>query len=126
MSGTTLHIREFGDAIVIDARGGLALGLGCDSLHRQVQNLVRSGCSRILLLTSSIESVSPADIGELMAGYAAVRAAGGELKLLNPSERVVEALRIAGVDSLFEIETDLEAHRNGQPSHEFRSECYVG
>jgi anti-anti-sigma factor len=104
--GARLTIRDVGDVIVIDAYGKLASGEGSHSLHAQLRELAASGHSRILLKVSGVPSLDTADIGELMAGYAAVTMAGGELKLLNPRDRVEVALRTTRIDRLLNTYVD--------------------
>lgn len=95
-----LAIRDTGDVIVIDACGRIAEGKGRHSLRLQLQRLAESGRSQILLRISDVPSLDAADIGELMAGYAAVVMAGGELKLLNPRNQVEDALRATHINRL--------------------------
>jgi anti-anti-sigma factor len=104
--GARLTIRDDGDVVVIDACGKLAAGEGRHSLRAQLQRLAESGRFRILLRVSGVPSLDAADIGELMAGYAAVTLAGGELKLLNPRNRVEDALRTTRIDMLLEAYAD--------------------
>lgn len=60
----------------------------------------------------------PAGIGEWMAGYAAIAMAGGELKLLNPGNRVKDALRTTRIDRLLKTHTSTKYPRFGaSPRH---------
>lgn len=104
--GARLTIRGVGDIIVIDASGKLASGEGRHSLRAQLQRLAESGRLRILLEVSGVPSLDAADIGELMAGYASVAMAGGELKLLNARSRVEDSLRTTRINQVLDAYTD--------------------
>jgi len=104
--GARLTIRDAGDVVIIDAYGKLAAGEGRHSLHVQLRKLAESGHFRILLKVADVPSLDPSDIGELMAGYAAIAMAGGELKLLNPRNRVEDALRTTRIDQLLSTYVD--------------------
>jgi anti-anti-sigma factor len=104
--GARLTIRDAGDVVIIDAYGKLAAGEGRHSLHAQLRKLAESGHFRILFKVADVPSLDPADIGELMAGYAAIAMAGGELKLLNPRNRVEDALRTTRINQLLSTYVD--------------------
>lgn len=136
MSGQ-LTIRDDGDVIIIDAYGKLASGEGRHSLHAQLRKLTESGHFRILLNISAIPSMNSADIGELMAGHAAVAMAGGELKLLNPRDCVADVLRTTRISMMMDTyPNEASAIRSFSGAHhprlrmaarsEPRSEWYYG
>jgi anti-anti-sigma factor len=96
--GARLAIRDAGDVIIVDAYGKLAAGEGRHSLHAQFRTLAETGRIRILLKVAGVPPLDPAGIGELMAGYAAIAAAGGELNLPDPRNRVEHELRTTRID----------------------------
>lgn len=132
MTSTRLVIRDTGDVIVIDAYGKLAAGNERHSLHAQLRRLAGAGRSRILLNLSAIPSMDSADVGELMAGHAAVTMAGGDLKLLSPLGQVADLLhRTRIADLLDDYSNEASAIRSFavEPpggSSEVRSELYYG
>jgi anti-anti-sigma factor len=132
-----LIVRDDGDVVVIEAFGKLASGNGCHSLHAQIKQLAGNGHCRILVNVSGVPCLDSADIGELLAGYASVVMAGGELKLLNPRDKVESVLRTTRISKLLGIYVDeLSAFRSfsGMPhsvqriaaGSEPRSEWYIG
>ena len=131
------NIRDNGNVVVIDIHGKLASLDGRHSLHSQLRHLAGAGQVRILLNLSGLSSMDSADIGELLAGYAAVTMAGGEVKLLNPSTLVGDVLRTTRLTKLLDIHfSEAAAIRSftwtPQPlphlatSLETRSEWYIG
>lgn len=135
--GVRLAIHDDGDVVVIHAFGKIGSGAGSRSLHARLRQLSEQGHSRFLLNVAGVTSMDSADIGELVAGYAAVVLAGGELKLLNPSSDVEVVLRVTRITQLLDIYGDeaaaLWSFSGSRPSRlqtmagcEPRSEWYFG
>lgn len=101
-----LTIRNNSNVMVIDAFGKLASGEGRHSLHARLRKLAESGHLRILLNVSGVPSMDSYDIGELVAGHAAVTMAGGELKLLNPRDSVETVLQNTRISNLLDTYVD--------------------
>ena len=131
-----LNIRDDGDVIVIDAYGKLATGQERHSLHAQLRRLAVSGRKRILLNLAALPSMDSADIGELMAGHAAIAMAGGVIKLLSPLGQVADILRETQITKLMDAYpneasaimsfTDLTPRLRMAARNEPRSEWYYG
>lgn len=73
-----------------------------------VKELIDKGVSNLILDFSEVDFLSSAGLRVMVTARKALRGAGGDLVLANPSERVVETLDIAGLDVLFEVFPDRE------------------
>jgi len=115
-------IRQSGDVTLIDLKGPITLGeaLAHDSeggdhpgegerpvvIGEIVRDLLKRGRQKILLNLRNVNYIDSSGIGELVGAFTKVQAQGGQLKLLNPTVKVVNVLRLTRLDHFFPVETD--------------------
>jgi anti-sigma B factor antagonist len=98
--------RRFGDAIVVDAVGRIALAEGAALLRDAARGLIEQGEKRIILNLASVDFIDSAGLGELVRTHASVHSHGGQLKLVKPSKHVHDLLKMTKLDRVLEIEPD--------------------
>ncbi|HZU26211.1 MAG TPA: STAS domain-containing protein [Bryobacteraceae bacterium] len=100
----TVAVRLLEDVAVVDLAGKFTLGNGTGVIRETVVDLIQAGYRKILLNLADVTYLdSAAGIGGLVAGYIAAMRQGARLKLLRPGKYVRDALRITGLDRVFEI-----------------------
>ena len=104
-----LNTRHVGDVTVIDVSGRITLGEGSSAIFDEVRNLTAGGNKKILLNLGEVPYIDSSGIGELVAGFTSAAKAGGTMKLLNPTKRVKDLLRMTNLNTIFEVYED-EAH----------------
>jgi anti-sigma B factor antagonist len=70
---------------------------------------IRSGHHKLVLETDGTDYMSSAAVRALISAQKALKGRGGGVVLAQPSERVKEIIRIAGMESLFPIYETTEA-----------------
>jgi anti-sigma B factor antagonist/stage II sporulation protein AA (anti-sigma F factor antagonist) len=75
----------------------------------ELSTLAESGRVNLVLDLGAVEFISSAGLRVLVTTRKAVKGAGGEIVLAQPSTQVVETLEIAGLDVLFEKYPSREA-----------------
>jgi anti-sigma B factor antagonist len=98
--------REFGEAIVVDIAGRIALADGTALVRDTIRQLAEQGKERIVLNMSGVDFIDSAGLGELVRAHASVRSRRGQLKIVNPSKQVHDLLRMTKLDQVLEIEPD--------------------
>ncbi len=101
-----LTIRERRNVFVVEAEGRLTLGEGTSALRARIGDLLEGGARRILVNMAGITYLYSSGLGELVAAYTAVTAAGGQIKLLNLTSRAHELLSITKLCTVFETFDD--------------------
>ena len=96
MPPLTLREASLGDAIRLDAEGGLD-AYTCDQLSRAFEALFRSRRHRIVLCLEKIEYLSSAGAGAVFAALAEARSKGGDVVILKPSEAARSVFQALGV-----------------------------
>ena len=85
-------VRGTGDVAVVDLAGGpLPVGQ-TGTLRETIQRLLHAGSRRILLNLAGVGRVDRPGIGELLWAFISVTRGGGEMRLVNVSQRTKAVL----------------------------------
>ena len=98
--------RQVEDIAIVDVSGRITMGEGNVMLREVVRQLVETGHKKIAMNLHEVGYVDSSGIGELVKAYTTVRNQGGQLKLVNPSKRVLDLLQMTRLSSVFTIEAD--------------------
>ncbi len=105
-----LDIRQRRDVTILVLEGRLVEGPGSQQLREAVEVLLESRRLHLVVDLSSVTSIDSGGVGELVASAQRLKEAGGQLKVINPLDRVVRVLDVARVLPMFEVfETEEEA-----------------
>ena len=94
--------RQAGDVTILDMSGAVRMGEGSISLRNAIRGLVEQGKKKILLNLGGVKNVDSSGIGELIANYTTVSRDGGQLKLLNLTDRIQNLLVITKLLTVFD------------------------
>ena len=94
--------RQAGDITILDMRGAVRIGEGSVALRDSVRDLVEKGKKKILLNLGGVSYIDSSGIGELIANYTTVSRQGGELKLLNLTDKIQNLLVITKLLTVFD------------------------
>jgi len=97
------NTRQINGITIVDLSGNITLDQGSLILRDTVRELLGNGQKKILLHLGEVTGIDGSGIGELVNAYTSVRDQGGELKLLNLSEKVQDLLQITKLYTVFDI-----------------------
>jgi len=110
MAELNINERQAGDVTVLDMSGKITIGEGSVSLRAAIRRLLEEGKKRILLNLAGISYVDSSGIGELVSSYTAINKEGGQLKLLNLTQKLQDLLTITKLLTVFDVyESEAEA-----------------
>jgi len=110
MAELDLNERQAGDVTVLDLSGAVRIGDGCVAMRNAVRQLVDAGKHKILLNLGGVKYMDSSGIGELIANLTTVSRAGGQLKLLNLTDKITDLLVITKLLTVFDVyESEAEA-----------------
>lgn len=111
MSKLIIRKRREGDNILIlTLDGKLRLGEDNVEFHGTIRQLIEKGEKYILLNLGNVTYIDSTGLGELVSSYVAVTRAGGQIKLLNLTNRVHELMTVTKLATVFDIyENEAEA-----------------
>ena len=98
--------REVAHVTILDIRGRIVLGDEIHALRDAVRALVADGKKKIILNLEDVDYMDSSGVGELVGAFTTVRNAGGELKLLNLSQKVKDVLYVTKLYTVFDVRDD--------------------
>lgn len=98
--------RQVDGVTIVDLSGRITLGEGIVILRDTVRDLIGRGSNKILLNLGEVNYIDSSGIGELVSAFTTVRNQGGDLKLLNLTNKVHDLLQITKVYTVFDVKDD--------------------
>jgi len=110
MAELNINERQAGDVTVLDMSGKITIGEGSVSLRAAIRRLLEEGKKRILLNLAGVSYIDSSGIGELVSSFTAINKEGGQLKLLNLTQKLQDLLTITKLLTVFDVyESEAEA-----------------
>ena len=106
MSKLNISTRHAGTVAVVDLSGQIRLGETNINLHNAIKKLVEDGEKDIVLNLAGVTHIDSSGLGELVAGFTTVERSGGQMKLVNLSERVIDLMTITKLLTVFDVFED--------------------
>src|SRR5947209_4365087 len=91
------------DVLILDVSGKIQLGEGDGQLIKHVNGLIERGQRKMILNLAEVTYVDSSGLGEVIRSFAAMKRAGGELKLANLTRRLIDLLTITKLSTFVEI-----------------------
>jgi len=101
-----IDTREASHVTILDIHGRIILGPEIGVLRTAVHDLVAQSRKKIILNLAEVDYLDSSGVGELVACFTTVRNAGGELKLLNLTQKVHDVLHVTKLYTVFDIKDD--------------------
>ena len=102
MAELELSERQAGDVTILDMSGSVRMGEGAVSLRNSIRGLNEQGKKKILLNLAGVKNIDSSGIGELIANYTTISREGGQLKLLNLTDKIRDLLVITKLLTVFD------------------------
>ena len=110
MAELDIKERQAGDVTVLDMSGKVTIGEGSVALRSAIRRLLEEGKKKILLNLGGVGYIDSSGIGELVSSYTAINKDGGQLKLLNLTQKLQDLLAITKLLTVFDVyESESEA-----------------
>ena len=98
--------REVSHVTILDVHGRIVLGQEIGDLRDAVRGLIAQDKKKIILNLAGVDYIDSSGVGELVSSFTTVRNAGGELKLLNLSQKVRDILYVTKLYTVFDVKDD--------------------
>ena len=106
MAELNISERQAGDVTVLDLSGKITIGEGSVSLRSAIRRLIEEGKKKILLNLAQVGYVDSSGIGELVSSFTTINREGGQLKLLNLTQKIQDLLTITKLLTVFDTYDD--------------------
>ena len=115
MAELDVNERQAGDVTILDLTGEVRLGDSSVALRDSVRELADGGKNKVLLNLAGVKYIDSSGIGELIANYTTISRQGGQLKLLNLTDRIQNLLVITKLLTVFDAyDNEAEALKSFQ------------
>jgi anti-sigma B factor antagonist len=101
-----IDTREVAHVTILDIEGRIVLGDETQDLRDAVNGLLERDKKKIILNLALVDYIDSSGVGELVGCYTTVRNAGGELKLLNLTQKVHDVLYVTKLYTVFDVRDD--------------------
>ncbi|MCD4685430.1 MAG: STAS domain-containing protein [Anaerolineae bacterium] len=98
----TITIAVLHDIRIIEALGRIDSDAAPD-FGTALDDVLNDGHAKLVLDLSGIEYISSAGLREIVRAFKLARAAGGDLRIANPSNPAMTVLELAGLDTALSI-----------------------
>ena len=97
-----IQTREVEGVVILDLQGKLMGGPDADNVRGKLHELIDAGKNKVVANLRGVNWINSTGVGILMAGYTTMRRSGGDLKLLNVSDRLQSILYVTKLNLIFE------------------------
>jgi anti-sigma B factor antagonist len=102
-----IYKRTVGDLVILDLSGKMTFMEGsADQFEAEVKALAQNGKTNIILNMERVPYIDAAGLGALTRSFILAYRQGGQLKLLNLSQRVKDLLQITKMLTVYEVFED--------------------
>lgn len=101
-----MSTRQVGGITIVDIKGRIVLGQESASVRDLVCTLLSKGHKQILLNLGGVDYIDSMGLGSLVGAFVSMRKQGGELKLLNLTNKVTDIMQITKLYTVFDIMND--------------------
>ncbi len=98
--------REKDGVIVLDLQGKLMGGPDAEIFKGTIHKLLEAGHKKIVVNLHDIDWINSTGMGILISGYTTMRRSGGDLRLLNVSDKIQSILYVTKLNMIFKCYSD--------------------
>ena len=98
-----MNTRQAGNVTIVDVSGRIELGPESAGLRDLIVYLLEQGHKKILLNLAEVDYIDSMGLGYLVGSFTSVRKQGGEMKLLNLTNKIHDLLQITKLYTVFDI-----------------------
>ncbi len=102
----TTSTRQVGSVTIVDISGRIELGEESAAVRDRIGALLSAGNKKILLNLAGVDYIDSSGLGALVSSFTSVRKQGGELKLLNLTDKVSDLMQVTKLYTVFDISND--------------------
>jgi len=108
MAALQIAERQVGDVTVLDLWGQITIGDSSETLRATIKHLIEKGRTRVLLHLGGVHQVDSSGLGTLVAVYTGMQKSGGDLKLVQLSQRLEDLMVMKKLLTVFDTYNDEE------------------
>lgn len=100
--------KEVDDILIIELKGELMGGPGAEEFKTLLFKAIENEKVEIVVDLANATWMNSSGLGMLVSGLSSIRSSGGDLRLVNVSERMRRPMEITRLDSVFQFYNSVE------------------
>lgn len=101
--------RKKGNVTILDLKGKILFGDGIDELRGAIETVIKEKEVNVLLNFAEVPYLDSTGLGEVVRSYTTIRKEGGNVKIVNLTNKVQDLLSITKLITVFEAFNDEES-----------------
>jgi anti-sigma B factor antagonist len=106
MAALQIAERQVGEVTVLDCWGQITIGEASETLRDTIKQLIENGRTRVLLHLGGVRQVDSSGLGSLVAVHTGLQRCGGDLKLVQLSDRLEDLMVMTKLVTVFDCYKD--------------------
>jgi len=103
MSTLNIQERRIGNVTVLDMDGNIKISGNNVALPKAIRSLVDQGRNQVVLNLARVTYIDSSGLGELISSHVTVTNRGGQIKLLNLTQRLQDLMTITKLLPIFDV-----------------------
>jgi len=103
MSTPNIQERRIGNVTVLDMDGNIKISGNNVALPKAIRSLVDQGRNQVVLNLARVTYIDSSGLGELISSHVTVTNRGGQIKLLNLTQRLQDLMTITKLLPIFDV-----------------------
>jgi anti-sigma B factor antagonist len=99
---STINVSEIKGVQVIEIMGRMDGELAA-RMGQTLDGVLNQGHDRLVIDLGSVDYISSPGLREIVRAYKRAQVGGGDLRIANPSDRVLDVFKLAGLDTTLRI-----------------------
>jgi len=104
-----LKVAQRGSVTVIELEGSLLGGPDASDLNSKLHELIDAGKNHVVIDLGKVQFINSSGLGLLIGGLSTVKNAGGELKIANAPQKIIELFKVTKLTSLIDSYSSVPA-----------------
>jgi anti-sigma B factor antagonist len=96
-----IKTREKDGVVILDLQGKLMGGPDAETFKNTIHKIIDNGGKQVVVNLHGIDWINSTGMGILISGYTTMRRSGGDLRLLNVSDRIQSILYVTKLNLIF-------------------------
>jgi len=98
--------RKKGDVLIFDLKGKILIGEGIDVLTEAINAAIKEKETKLLLNFAEVPYLDSTGLGAVVRSYTSIKNAGGNVKIVNLTNRVKDLLSVTKLLTVFDTFED--------------------
>lgn len=103
---------KINDVVILNLKGNLMGGPEAVSLNETINRFLDEGIYKLVINLENVERINSSGLGILIKVFTTFKNNGGELKLTNISEKIMNLFKMTRLDSIFTPYQNVDAALN--------------